>query len=241
MRSPDCLILGGSGAIGRAILNLLAQRDVGRILATSSRQHSDGADAAMWFTYSALCSESHVDLARRISHETDAVGAMVYCIGAPSSKATVVDTPFDEWERLLRINTLAFVHVYSALKEVLRRGHARVVVISSDTTLRMNAGNGPYTASKCALESICQTLAKEEAEYGVRVNVLAPSLVDSPLAAHVLSLKQVVNVDAYVSALPWRRMLKTSEVAELAVSLMLDKYWDYATGNTYHLGANIQS
>ena len=73
--------------------------------------------------------------------------------------------------------------------------------------------------------------------YGVRVNVLAPSLVDSPLADHILQLKGVVDRHAYVDMLPQGRMITTLEVAEAAVSMGLDLQWDYANGQVFRLAS----
>jgi NAD(P)-dependent dehydrogenase (short-subunit alcohol dehydrogenase family) len=163
--------------------------------------------------------------------------ALIYCAAVPSSKRSIVDTSEDEWLQTSAVNAAGFVRAYVAAAPALRNGRARVVALGSDATRTVGPQNGPYTASKAALEAICLTLAKEEASFGVRINVLAPSLVDSPLADHILRLKGVSDREAYAARLPWGRMLSTAEVAQSAVSLALDPQWGYASGQTIRLSS----
>ncbi len=113
---------------------------------------------------------------------------------------------------------------------MVRRSQGRVVALSSNTTNVLGPTNGAYTASKVALESVVVTLAKEEASYGVRINALAPSLVESPLADYVLKLKGVRDRKDYISSLPWGRMISRESIADVATSIVLDDSWDYVTG-----------
>lgn len=71
------------------------------------------------------------------------------------------------------------------------------------------------------------TLSAEEAEHGVRVNLVAPSLVASPLAESVLALKGVTDVEDYYRALPWGRPLTTTEVAGVAVEIATAPHWRF--------------
>jgi NAD(P)-dependent dehydrogenase (short-subunit alcohol dehydrogenase family) len=86
---------------------------------------------------------------------------------------------------------------------------------------------------------MCCTLAKEEAYYGVRVNVVAPMLVDSPLGDRILSLKGITDKAALAMTLPWGRLLSVAEVAEAVASVGLDDAWQYATGHVFRLSAIV--
>jgi NAD(P)-dependent dehydrogenase (short-subunit alcohol dehydrogenase family) len=103
------------------------------------------------------------------------------------------------------------------------------------------ARNGPYTASKAALEAVALTLAKEEAGSGVRVNIVAPSLVESPQAQTVLARKGVTDTAVYYAGLPWGRALSVDEVAEVIVGIGADEQWRYLTGQVLRMAADIGS
>lgn len=163
--------------------------------------------------------------------------AAFFCIGIPSAKKQIVDTKTEEWINLFSVNAVGFVRAYTAIADIVRRSQSRIIVLSSDTTRIMGSQNGPYTASKAALEVIVQTLAKEEAQFGVRLTLLAPSLVDSPLADYILELKGITDKATHNESLPWGRPIAIQEVAEAAVSLALDVQWGYCTGQIFRLAS----
>ncbi len=163
----------------------------------------------------------------------------MYAAGVGSTKRPVMDTPLDEFQQLWQVNALGFVAVWQAIASVARGGAASVVTISSDATRTAGAGNGPYSASKAALEAIALTLAREEAAHGVRVNVVSPSLVASPMAATMLAYKGVQVPAEYYAALPFGRALEIGEVAELVVEVATAEHWRYATGQVIRLAADI--
>lgn len=229
------VVVGGSGALGSAVLTLLSERADAELIATyrSADPPNELRQKAQWIRYN---SESKQGLAElRAAVEGRGVAHLLFAVGEPSSKREIVNTESEEWERLWRSNVLSFLDVYGALYRAVRRSQGRVLVVSSDTTRKLGVRNGPYSATKAALEAIAVTLAREEAPYGVRVNVLAPSLFDSPLAEHVLRMKGVTDLDAYRKSLPWKRALSLGEVAKVAFSILTGEEWCYASGQIYRL------
>ena len=238
----SALVFGAAGAIGKTTIECLQSRELKHILATYHHEPPVQVSEyknVQWIPFEANDPQSTQGIKSSLKQLNVRLRAVIFCIGIPSSKRSIAETPQNEWFELYTTNCISFINAYSALKEFIRNGKASVVVLSSDTTHRIGAGNGPYTASKIALEATALTLAKEEAKYGVRVNILAPSLVDSPLADHILSLKGITDRDKYTETLPWGRTITPFEVAESAVSLALDKNWEYVTGQIFRLAARI--
>lgn len=233
------LVVGATGGIGRAVLEVLESRGVPAV-GTYRGELPKNADGRTWVRFDALEREGSKDLQRTFGKPARGLCAMVYCIAVPSSKHSIVETHEDEWLKLFAVNVASFARAYTSVAPALRAAHARVVVFSSDATQTVAPRNGPYTASKVALEALCQTLAKEEAPFGVHISVLAPTLVDSPLADYILRLKGVSNRQKYVNNLPWGRMLTLSEVAKAAVSLALDPQWEYTSGQIFRLSTVSQ-
>lgn len=165
--------------------------------------------------------------------------AVFACIGAPSTKRTITDTPVAEFESVHQANVISLVRTWHAIADRARQDNASVLAVGSDAGQAARPNNDPYTAAKAALEALVATLAKEEHPHGVRVNLLAPSLIDSPLAHHVMSLKGVTDPATYYAQLPWGRALTLEEAAATCIDLATAKHWAYATGQIYRLGAAL--
>lgn len=230
------LVIGGSGGIGKAIVNRLLDRQLAIVLATYNTTQPPSREGAYWFKLDVM-----EDWPEKINMKLHSIelAALIYCAGQASSKKTVVDTPDNEWTSLFEVNCLGFIRCYRQLVTTARRCHSRVVVVSSDVTRCQGPQNGPYSVSKMALECVAVTLAKEEAEYGVRVSIIAPSLVDSPMCDRLLRIKGINNKQEYSKNLPWGRLLAPSEVADAVVSLAVDDCWAYASGQVFRLAAEV--
>lgn len=230
------LVLGASGSIGQAIIQNLLGKECNPVIGTYNSVLPD-IPGVQWVKLNLYDAEDLENLYKIVRDQK--LDAMIYAIGLPSSKKTIVETSIEEWHRLFFTNCIGFPLVYTTLSHVLRRFNSRVVVLSSSTTRKVGPNNGVYTASKQALEAVVKTLAKEEAQYGVKINAIAPSLVDSRLAQHIMELKRVTDYDAYKTQLPWGKMIDASDIADVVVALALDKSWEYVTGQIIHFSAQI--
>jgi NAD(P)-dependent dehydrogenase (short-subunit alcohol dehydrogenase family) len=230
---PDfAVVIGGSGAIGRGVVTELRRRGLA-VVSTYHGQRPTDPDIT-WVPFDATSGDTSV--LRTAAHTAAGrLAFVVYAVGIPSSKRPVTKTPLDEFVDLFAVNAAGLVVAWQALADKGRAGAARLVVVSSDTVRVAGAGNGAYTASKAALEALALTLAKEEAVHGVRVNVVAPSLVASPQAEQILALKGILNVEAHYASLPAGRALSVDEVSHVITSLGCDPAWEYLTGTVTRL------
>lgn len=237
MSRPLALVVGGSGAIGAAVVDRLFKRGHTVLATCRGGEQPAGEAAVTWVRFDATEPDSATRIAEALDTEHDPLRTIIYAAGAGSTKRTVGDTPLSEFNLLWQVNAAGLVAVWQAVARSARAGAARVVAVSSETVRSAGAGNGPYTASKAALEAIATTLAKEEAAHGVRVNVVSPSLVASPMAETLLRHKDVPDPAAYYATLPWGRALETAEVADLVVEVATGEHWRYATGQVFRLAA----
>jgi NAD(P)-dependent dehydrogenase (short-subunit alcohol dehydrogenase family) len=139
--------------------------------------------------------------------------------------------------RLLNVNLLA---PYFLLRELLPRltGDASVVVVGSIASLRGSPATPFYSASKAGLRNLAASLALLLQPRGIRVNVVAPGLIDTPLTDALnrsMAEKRGISVEAIVAEragpIPMGRAGTADEVADTCLYL-LSKQSAYMTGST---------
>jgi NAD(P)-dependent dehydrogenase (short-subunit alcohol dehydrogenase family) len=238
--NDTAIILGASGGLGLKVVELLKKRGLKYIIGTYRNNLPAKIHYAEWVRFDAASPHKGLrDLHSKLKSCKPGRINFLHLIGEPSSKLNVVDTGQDEFVRLFISNVMSFTEAYKVLRDELRHSKARVIVVSSDTTRSKGIGNGAYSASKAALEMTALTLAKEEAPFGVRVNVFAPTLFESPLARKIIGRKGIKDIDAYFENLPWGRPISINEAASAAVSLLYDDAWDYAAGQIFRLAVEV--
>jgi NAD(P)-dependent dehydrogenase (short-subunit alcohol dehydrogenase family) len=124
------------------------------------------------------------------SSVNEAVVALTGELGAPTVVCNVagvggffntVDMPFDWWQKILAVNlTGPFLVCRAALPSLLEHGGS-IVNVASNTALKGQSYSAAYCASKAGLLMFSKALAAEYLSRGVRVNVVAPGGVDTPL------------------------------------------------------------
>jgi NAD(P)-dependent dehydrogenase (short-subunit alcohol dehydrogenase family) len=119
-----------------------------------------------------------------------AVATTVEALGPPTVVCNVagiggffntVDMPLDRWEKILAVNlTGTFLVCKATLPHLLEHGGC-IVNVASNTALMGQAYSAAYCASKAGVLMFSKALAAEYLSRGVRVNVIAPGGVDTPL------------------------------------------------------------
>lgn len=106
---------------------------------------------------------------------------MIYCAGIDAESPIKGCSP-RIWERAMKINCLAFAEMgrYFYSKRY-SNDHARIVAISSSSSVSCDKGMGPYSASKAALNAVVRTMAQEFVRRGILVNAVLPAGVLTPL------------------------------------------------------------
>lgn len=91
---------------------------------------------------------------------------------------TFLNTPIDAWKKFIDINVMGVVYcIRAALPNMLERGYGRIINVSSVAGVYGNAKMAHYSATKGALISMTQALAKEVADQGILVNAVSPGTV----------------------------------------------------------------
>jgi NAD(P)-dependent dehydrogenase (short-subunit alcohol dehydrogenase family) len=234
------LVTGGGRGIGRAISLALAadgcdvaityRRDADAAHATAAEIESIGADCLV--------------LASDVGRPDDNVGAVdgvvgrfgrldiVVSNGGIASKGrTVADTPPDELAAVMATHALGPHHLLSvAVPHLRQRDRSDVVVISSAATLSHAANSGPYNMAKAALEALALTLAKEERAHGMRVNIVAPGLVDTDMGRRLVKgAAGIDDIRTLDEVMPFGRVCTPDDVARV-VRFFTSEDASYVTG-----------
>ncbi|MCC6628268.1 MAG: SDR family oxidoreductase [Chloroflexi bacterium] len=136
------------------------------------------------------------------------------------------------WQQILDVNlTGMFLTCKHGVRALLRTGGGSVIVTGSPTGLYGGAlGEHAYSASKAGCHGLARVMANEYARDGIRVNVVIPGFIDTPLNAPVFA--DPAGVAAYCESIPARRPGQPEEIAAMNVWLASDEA-SYAIGGFF--------
>lgn len=227
------LVTGGGRGIGQAISVGLAadgadvavnyRKDVDAAMATVEEVRAMGRRAEA-YRASVDSWDDDVAMVEAVLGDFGAVDILVNNGGIASRGNSVVDTDPAELDRVVRTHAIG-PHLLCklVLPSMRTRPRGDVVMISSVATDNF-AGNGaPYNMGKAALEALAHTLAKEERDNGVHVNIVAPGLVvtdmGNRLARAMAGVADATELDA---TSPFGRVCRPEDVADVVRYLVSD-------------------
>ncbi len=179
-RDKNLLVVGGTSGIGAAVAQGAAE--AGAQLITASRRAA-GTGIGAHISFDATAPDAD-DLTR---HLPEVLHGLVYAPGTINLKpfARLTDSDFrGDFE----VNVLGAARVIRAALPALKRAEGAAVVLFSTVAAAVGMPfHASVAAAKRGLEGLALSLAAELAPQKIRVNVVAPSLSDTPLAAGLLS------------------------------------------------------
>jgi NAD(P)-dependent dehydrogenase (short-subunit alcohol dehydrogenase family) len=108
---------------------------------------------------------------------------VVHCAGI-TRDALIAKMSDEEWSSVLATNLdSAFYLLRSAGSALRDAGGGAIVLVSSINAERGKAGQANYAASKAGLNALAKTAAREMGRFGIRVNVVEPGWIDTPMTA----------------------------------------------------------
>jgi len=146
----------------------------------------------------------------------------------------MLGTEWAAWDKTFDVNLKGpFALTQAFCKHRFERGEGGSVILTS-SILGQHAApfQGVYGMTKAALISMARTLAFELGETGIRVNAIAPGIVETRLASAITSNPQILEMVQGRTAL--KRVAQPEEVAGIAVYLACDES-RYVTGQTFNI------
>lgn len=174
LEGRTALVTGASGGIGAAITALLARCGARVVGMDLPGKRIPGADAVL------PCDLGRPETIPDLGRELDRLDVVVH--GAGIRRDAVLWKMEDEaWSDVMRVNLDSAFHLLKRAAPLLRRQGGSVVLISSINGERGKFGQANYAASKAGLIGLARTAAREMGRFGVRVNVVAPGLIRTPM------------------------------------------------------------
>jgi 3-oxoacyl-[acyl-carrier protein] reductase len=230
------LVLGASRGIGRGIALELAA--AGADVIVNYRRDQEAANEVVaeaggraLAIQASMSDPADVDrLADEALAAFGVVDILVANAGIASRGHSIADTDPAEVVRVMTTHTFSTHRLAQRLLPGMRsRERSDVVVISSSELNRMKADGAPYNMAKAAQESLAFTLAREEAEHGIRVNVVVPGLTNTDLGQKVAKGSGVDDIHELNHRFPLGRVTEPEDIAQ-AVRFLVSTGGEHITG-----------
>lgn len=190
MTTPCVLVTGGSGGIGRAIVEIFAQAGFPVVL-----HYYQGQDRALYIQQELAAKGCQVLLQQADIRRKQEVAQMIAAIEARwgdvgilvnnsgiAQQKLFTDITSEEWHDMFAVHVDgAFYCCQAVLPAMIRRRSGSIINISSMWGQIGGSCEVHYSAAKGALEAMTKALAKEVAPSGIRVNAVAPGVIQTAM------------------------------------------------------------
>jgi NAD(P)-dependent dehydrogenase (short-subunit alcohol dehydrogenase family) len=243
------LVSGGGRGIGRAISIALAED--GADIAVNYRRDEAAAQetvaAIERLGRKAVAYEASVDsleagraMVEAAIKDLGHIDILVNNAGIASRGHSVADTDPAELERVLRTHAFASHYLAKLVLPSMRKRPRGDIVMISSTATKFNAGWGaPYNMAKAAMEALAFTLANEERQHGIRVNIVAPGLVETEMGRRLVKATQGVDDLREIDRnMPFGHVCTPEEVAATVCFLVSDAA-GYVSGQRIYVDGGV--
>jgi NAD(P)-dependent dehydrogenase (short-subunit alcohol dehydrogenase family) len=232
------LVTGASRGIGRAIALALARAGADLVLAARKAPDLETvAQEVRALGRRALAVPAHLgrrpDVDRLFDAALDGFGRLDVLVNNAATNPVfgpLADIEEDAWDRIMALNVKGYLLAAQRAARAMRPlGRGAIVNVASIAGLRASAGLGAYSVSKAAVIMLTRVLARELAPAGIRVNGVAPALIETRFSEALWKNPEILA--AYLANTPLGRAGRPDEVAGAVVYLCSDAA-SYVTGQT---------
>jgi len=243
-RPPVCIVIGGSGSVGRQVCRTLAARgaSVGFTFLTNDAAANEltgalaGCEARRLDVRDVAAIDRTVDdFAARFGRIDALINCAAVGVTSASNRSTLHqlmdDVAVEAWDMMLAVNTRASFFIVRRLSHLMRgRGPVNVVLLGSIDGVKPAPSPVHYAASKGALACMVMAMAKELGPQGICVNSVAPGVLEAGLSGQLpeelrreylkhCGLKRLGRIEEVASLVAW---LATENTLVTGQTMVLD-------------------
>ncbi len=229
MKQAKMLVLGASGGIGAATCRQLVGGGARVMMAGRNTDTLGSLATELGAEYQAVDAtdiQAVAELVESTRERLDGLDGVANCVGSLVLKPAHVTTP-EEWHDTVATNlTSAFAVVRAAAKAMISSGGSIVLVSTAAAAVGL-ANHEAIAAAKGGVEGLALSAAATYASKGVRVNVVAPGLTETPMTRRITANEKSAETSRRMHALG--RLGQPEDVAR-AIAFLLDPESSWITG-----------
>lgn len=220
-KQPVLLIAGITGGIGSAVARLAASSGwtVAGYARSEERLRAFMDDHSGAITYQAdACQSAQVDaVVEKLLEKTGRIDAYLHCVGSIVLKPAHTCTD-EVWQDTMRQNLdSAFYGLRAAVRPMMKAKSGSIVLISSVAACAGVPSHEPIAAAKAGIQGLVLSAAATYASKGIRVNAVAPGMVETPMAKPLLGSDEARKISE--SMHPLGRIGQPEDIASLLLYL----------------------
>ncbi len=228
--APAYLVLGATGGIGSELCRRLVKKGASVLAASRDGEKLAALQAAAGVAMASVDAIVPDQVEHAVEEAVERFGRLdgvAHCVGSLLLKPAHL-TKDEDWARTLEINlTSAFYLVRAATRRMMKSGGGTIVLISSAAARTGLANHEAIGAAKAGIIGLALSAASTYAPQNVRVNVVAPGMVRTPLTERLTSSPASLKASTALHALG--RIGSPAEIAS-AIEWLLDPEQSWVTG-----------
>jgi NAD(P)-dependent dehydrogenase (short-subunit alcohol dehydrogenase family) len=234
LQDKTAIVTGGANGIGRAVAARLAEAGASVAVVDIDRQAAAAAAEDLGGNAMALKTDvskaAEVEaMVRAVLERWGGIDILVNNAGVIGNDVPVKELTEEEWDRVLTINLKSvFLCSRGVIGHMMERRRGAIVSMASISGKEGNPNMTPYSVSKAGIICFTKALAKEVVSYGIRVNCVAPALIETRFTAE-MDAQQIAYM---TSKIPMGRLGRPEEVAAVVHFLVSDDA-SFTTGQCY--------
>ena len=243
MKKKSILITGAGAGIGADLVDKLSNIffiiaiDINKKSLESLNKHQNPSISCYECD---LTNENEINnLLKFVSDKFPKVYSLINCAGIYPTQ-TIFEIDASSWDHVLKLNLRAPFLLTQGISKLMIKSNIKgsIINISSSAAKMSRPGICHYGASKAGLEQLTKNLAIELANYEIRVNTIAPGLINTETVQNMSKNKSSLEHQTKLNKIPLKRIGETDDLVGM-VKYLLSPESSYCTGGVFPIDGGI--